>query len=139
MPDPEKVNLVVAEWVMKAEGDLKTAQHLLAFGHDTPVETVCFHIQQCIEKYMKALLVFRLVDFPKTHSIGELLTLIPDELPFRIPYAQQKRLLSYATVMRYPGDYEPATLDEARQAMRLCKKIRAWVHSLLPKAALKRK
>lgn len=66
MPDPDKVNKVVAEWVRKAEDDLKTAETLLPLGRQAPLEVACFHIQQCVEKYLKALLVFRLVDFPKT-------------------------------------------------------------------------
>lgn len=133
MPDPEKVNQVVAEWGRKAEEDWKTAERLLAFGREAPLETVCFHIQQCVEKYLKAVLVLRLVDFPKTHAISELLALIPDELPFRIPYAQQQRLHSYATVMRYPGDYEPATAREAQQALQLCRKVRKWRAAFCPK------
>jgi HEPN domain-containing protein len=137
MPAPDKVNIVVAEWVQKAEDDLRAAQLLLDAGRNCPMDITCFHIQQCIEKYLKALLVLRLVDFRKTHSISELLALIPDAMPFRISDLQQKRLLSYATVMRYPGNYEPVSAKETHDAMRLCKKVRHWVRSLLPKSALK--
>ena len=30
---------------------------------------VCFHAQQCIEKYLKAKLVEADIDFPKTHNL----------------------------------------------------------------------
>lgn len=133
MPDHEKVKVVVGEWVAKAEEDLKAAERLLGPGRDSPLGTVCFHLQQCIEKYLKALLVFRNVDFPKTHEIRDLLVMIPDDLPFTISAEQQKRLTSYATAMRYPGDYEPVSAAEARQSLRLCKRIRTWVQTLLPR------
>ena len=35
------------------------AVHTLKLGADGPTDTVCFHAQQCIEKYLKALLVLR--------------------------------------------------------------------------------
>lgn len=49
---------VVRQWVEKAENDLKNATHTLKLGRDCPTDTVCFHAQQCVEKYLKALLVW---------------------------------------------------------------------------------
>ena len=57
MPDRNKVLTVISEWVIKAENDLTTAAHTLKLGEDCPTDTVCFHAQQCVEKYLKALLV----------------------------------------------------------------------------------
>ena len=57
MPDVEGTGLVVAEWVLKAEDDLKNAVHTLKLGRTGPIDTVCFHAQQCAEKYLKAYLV----------------------------------------------------------------------------------
>jgi len=43
------------EWVRKAEGDWQVANHEAAEA--SPVnDAVCFHCQQCAEKYLKALL-----------------------------------------------------------------------------------
>lgn len=77
MSDPEKVCAVVREWVEKAENDLETAVRVVRSGPDFPTDTVCFHAQQCVEKYLKALLVSQSVAFPKTHSIRDLLALLP--------------------------------------------------------------
>jgi HEPN domain-containing protein len=60
----------------KAENDLKTAAHTLKLGADCPTDAVCFHAQQTVEKYLKALLVLRGIDFPKTHDIEELTGLV---------------------------------------------------------------
>jgi HEPN domain-containing protein len=59
MPDPENVRAVVREWVEKAENDIETAALVLRAGSRCPVDTVCFHAQQCVEKYLKALLAGR--------------------------------------------------------------------------------
>jgi HEPN domain-containing protein len=56
MPEPISAARVAAEWVKKAEDDLKTAAHTLKLGKTCPTNTVCFHAQQCVEKYLKAYL-----------------------------------------------------------------------------------
>src|SRR5262249_3111213 len=103
MPNPNPVIAVVREWVVKAENDLKTAIHTLTLGPDAPTDTVSFHAQQCIEKYLKALLVWRGTPFPRTHDIRLLTALIPAKLRPKLDRKVKGRLTDYATVMRYPG------------------------------------
>ena len=69
MPAPNPLITLVREWFSKAENDLKNASLALAAGADCPTDTVCFHAQQCVEKYLEALLVFRAVPFPRTHKV----------------------------------------------------------------------
>ena len=80
MPVPKAVIAVIREWLVKAENDLKTAVHTLTLGQDCPTDTVCFHVQQCVEKYIKALLVLRATPFSKTHNIRVLRALLPPKL-----------------------------------------------------------
>jgi HEPN domain-containing protein len=77
MPDPEKVAAVASEWVTKAENDLKSAALILRAGKDCPTDTVCFHAQQAVEKYLNALLAAHGVQFPKTHNIHKLVEILP--------------------------------------------------------------
>lgn len=53
------------EWLDKAEGD---ANVVIALWQMAPpvYDAICFHAQQCAEKYCKAWLVERHVDFPRT-------------------------------------------------------------------------
>ncbi len=51
-------------WVLKAEHDLFSIKNNLA-AQEIPWDTVSFHAQQCVEKYLKALLVSRQIDPPK--------------------------------------------------------------------------
>jgi len=75
----DKIMAVVKEWAAKAENDLKSAAHLLTMK-GCPADTFCFHGQQCVEKYLKALLVVQELEFPKTHDLGELIALLPSRL-----------------------------------------------------------
>ena len=47
---------IVKEWVDKAEGDFTTASREWRARKCRNHDAVCFHAQQCIEKYLKALL-----------------------------------------------------------------------------------
>lgn len=105
MPKNDRVIAVVREWLEKADNDLRNAVHTLTLGAEGPTDTVCFHAQQCVEKYLKAFLVFIEIDFPKTHDIEELMNLIPDRYRPELSIQDQRRLTAYATVTRYPGGY----------------------------------
>jgi len=125
--------LVVLEWVQKAENDLKTAVHTLKLGRECPTDTVCFHAQQCVEKYLKAYLASRGITFPRTHDVGEIMPLLPGRISVRLTPDEKRRLTSYATVTRYPGGYEPISLKEARAAVALARRVRAALQKILPK------
>ena len=55
-PEPRAA---VRLWVEKAEHDLRNAEYVLTLAERRPFDTVCFHCQQCAEKYLKALLIVR--------------------------------------------------------------------------------
>ena len=139
MPEIDKVLKVVSEWVLKADNDLKTASHTLEMDDECPTDTVCFHAQQCVEKYLKALLVLKSIPFPKTHNIEELIGLLPLDSRPQLADRDQDRLTEYATVTRYPGDYEPIFLVEARQAVRIARRVKTQIRKLLPKQVLPRR
>jgi HEPN domain-containing protein len=130
MPANNNIMLVVREWVAKAEEDFRSATHLLKMK-DCPVGNICFHAQQCVEKYLKAILITQERNFPKTHDLGELLVLLPSRLRPSLNNEEQDRLTEYATVMRYPGNYEPISVTEARQAVKIARRVRREVRKLL--------
>ena len=66
----------VAEWVYKAEGDYETARLLVNRKSKGAPDNVCFHSQQCAEKYLKGYLTLLRVEFAKTHDLVHLLDVI---------------------------------------------------------------
>ena len=147
MPKREQVYVVLREWMEKADHDLKTASHTLTLGEQCPTDTVCFHAQQCVEKYLKAMLVLEGIDFPKTHNLKSLMGLLPDRACPSLSAEEQQRLLTkdeqalltpYAVVTRYPG-WREIPLAEARRAVTLARRVRKEVRRLLPKKALRPK
>jgi len=138
MPVPDPVIAVLREWLAKADNDLMTATHTLTLGKEAPTDTVCFHAQQCVEKSIKALLVFRGTPFPKTHEIPVLRALLPPKFRPKLAKKVQERLTEYATVLRYPGSGPAPSLTEARQAVAIARQVRREVRRHLPPAALRR-
>lgn len=132
MNDQADLVRMVRQWTERAENDLTNAEHTLTMGEDCPYDTVCFHAQQCVEKYIKALLIYRSVDFPKMHDIGELIKLLPSHLRPPMAVVDQERLTDYAIEARYPGDWEPITRAEAEGMVALARQVRRAIRSQLP-------
>jgi HEPN domain-containing protein len=107
---PERIHLA-RQWVARAEEDLLNAEHTLGLREKCPVGTVCFHAQQCAEKYLKALLTCRGIAFPKTHDLVVLLNRIGSESGLDLRTADVQPLNRYSIGARYPGDWEPISLQ----------------------------
>ncbi len=133
----DEVLAVAFQWAAKAENDLKNAAHTIRLKTDCPTDTVCFHVQQCVEKYLKALLVLNDIEFSRTHQISTLLALVPAQVRPTLSEEEQDRLTEYAVTTRYPGDYDPISHEEARQAVRIARRLRNQVRRRLPEAVRK--
>lgn len=111
------------EWIKKAEEDFVAAERLARIRKSPVWNVVCFHCQQCIEKYLKACLQEKGCDLPRTHNLSLLLDLLLSEEPLWEALRHSLNLLNgFAVEFRYPG--ESATLQDARNALLLCKKLR---------------
>jgi HEPN domain-containing protein len=66
---------LTSEWIAKAEGDFIIAGRELRARKSPIYDAVCFHAQQCAEKYLKAFLQENEQDIPKIHNLIELLKL----------------------------------------------------------------
>ena len=120
-------------WITKAEGDFRTAKREFSVPDLPNYDAVCFHAQQCAEKYLKAWLVEKGLSFPKVHDLTALLRLI---LLLEPSWAFLEKNLDVLTSMgvevRYPG--VAADMEDADEALRLVKQVRETLrHALVPK------
>jgi len=123
----------VRQWIEKAEHDIRNAEYTLTLKKNCPFDTVCFHAQQCAEKYLKALLVSRSIPFPKTHDLRILMQLVPKEVKLGLRMNEVLPLNRYTIEARYPGDWEPITRKEAKEALAIAHMVRQAVRVYLPK------
>ena len=110
------MNPLALEWVEKAEGDHAAA--LCLAGSAAPVrDAICFHAQQCVEKYLKAWLQEKNVAFRRTHDLEELLDLVLPSVPAWAAWKADFLVLNtHAVEFRYPGrSAVPADVEHAQK------------------------
>jgi HEPN domain-containing protein len=111
------------EWVKRAEEDFLAAIDLSRRKKRLLHNTVCFHCQQCAEKYLKARLEEAGLGIPKTHDLEAVLNLVIGVEPLwsAIRPALQD-LTDFAVGFRYPG--QEATRYDAKKALADAKLVR---------------
>ena len=113
---------ITGEWIHKAEGDYQVACRELETQPPVP-EAVCFHAQQCLEKYLKAILQENDLAFEKIHDLDVLLQQCKEFIPPLEKHRDELVKLSiYAVDVRYPG-FE-ISIDEAKVCAQIMAKIR---------------
>ena len=114
---------ITLEWVAKAEGDWNTAQREYRARQRPNYDAVCFHTQQCAEKYLKARLEEAAIAFGRTHNLISLLTLVLAVEPtWTVLQPHLTALNIYAVAFRYPGS--SATRSNSANALKACREVR---------------
>ena len=111
------------EWVAKAEEDFAVVVTLARPRKKPLWAPLCFHAQQCVEKYLKARLNEASLPIQKAHDLelllNKALAIEPLWAAFR---SALKRLSAAAVAPRYPGGV--FTKSEAQRALKTCKTFR---------------
>ena len=123
---------IVKKWTQKAENDFKTGRDEL-LTDEPATDMVCFHMEQCIEKYLKAFLVFHSKDFRRTHNIAELIELCKEmDHEFEKLYEMNAdKLTIYAVEVRYPEDFYMPALEEAKKCLEVATEVKHFVRTKL--------
>lgn len=124
------MNDSVKEWAAKAEGDYNTALREWRVRKERNHDAVCFHAQQCIEKYLKGFLESNGTSFAKTHDLAVLLKLCVSVKPLWAAWEPEMKMVSgFAVQFRYPG--ESAVREDARKAVAALRKYRRRLREAL--------
>ena len=121
---------LVAEWVEKAEEDRSALDRLVSGPLVDVANVICFHAQQCAEKYLKALIQREGFDPPRTHDLPTLLDVLTTaHQGVQALRAACESPTPYAVDFRYPG--EDASDEDALGAIDHAKAVRNAVRSML--------
>lgn len=126
------------EWIAKADRDLKIGKDEFA-TEDPATDMICFHMQQCVEKYLKAFLIFHGKEIRKTHIIEELIRECTEinssfQQLFEI---KAHTLTDFAVELRYPSDVSLPSNEETKEAIEITKKVRQFVLKKLEEKGFK--
>ena len=122
------MNPLTLEKIQKAEDDW--AMLTLALQAPRPLrDPICFHAQQCVEKYLKAWLQEANLRVPRTHNLNALLNLVvpthPEWHQWRTDFANFK---THAVEFRYETF---ATEADVEHAVRICTEVRTAIRAVL--------
>lgn len=114
---------IALEWVNKAEGDYAIMEREGRVRRQASYDGICFHAQQCAEKYLKARLIEANIEFGKTHDLTALMDIVLSAEPLWEKFRRDLAYLSdFAVAFRYPGD--SATQEQAEDAIKMCRAFR---------------
>ena len=116
---------ITGEWVEKAEEDYRVARRERS-AKPPAYNAVCFHTQQCVEKYLKALLQEHEIPFHRTHDLEALMKLCLPVMPELKQHREQLQWLTgFAVEVRYPG------IDADRKDAERCFQITKLLRTLI--------
>lgn len=110
----EKIKYIQT-FIKKANLDLIAAERLFEIDTEQMLAIIGFHAQQCIEKYLKAYLVFKEIEFEFTHNLGTLRDKCSD-VDSEFAILDFKNLIAYAVEFRYSDDEEDSPEEKEIEA-----------------------
>ncbi|MGH7599101.1 MAG: HEPN domain-containing protein [bacterium] len=118
------------DWLTRARSNLIFGQ--VAKPEGVLWEELCFQLQQCVEKSIKAVLVQNEVVFPFIHNLSKLITLMKEDgIPWPDELDEAAELTVYAVETRYPGDIQPVTEEEHQQVLKIAERVYAWAEAII--------
>jgi len=131
MKTPDEIrHEYVGKWLEKASNDLMAAEHLLSVSGLSDI--ICFHSQQAVEKFLKAVLAHQQVEIPKTHDLEALLELTGlGEAEMGISLDDITTLTRYSAEARYPVNLPMLNVEDANNALEIAKKVQFAISKVL--------
>lgn len=116
----------ISDWIIKADHDLGSAKLIFLHLPDYS-DTIAFHCQQAVEKYIKALLVNFNIEFQRTHNLVYLLDLLSNNIEIDEGRYDKAILLNgFSVQIRYPDQLIHLTEDELKTAISIADDFRQF-------------
>lgn len=120
-------------WMLKGDSDRLTAER--ALQSSGPYDTACFHAQQAVEKYLKAVLALAGQAIPRTHDLEDVYNQCLGVAPgLVLDRLELSTLTPYAVQLRYDHSFWPDA-PTVQQALDMVQRVRAAVLAVLPSNA----
>jgi len=119
---------IVKEWIEKADEDFEFA--LVNFREEKQFfAQICFHFQQAAEKYLKAYIISRDLEFRKIHELPMLLKICLSKAPSFDDLEEECEFLNtFYVETRYPVHWPTHfSRDETEKAFQAAKAIQSFV------------
>jgi HEPN domain-containing protein len=124
---------LINQWIDKADHDLGSTK-LIYLHIPKYFDTIAFHCQQVVEKYLKAILVFYDIEFQRTHNLIYLLELLLTEFEINeITYNKAILLNGFSVQIRYPDKSIFLTKEELEMALQIADEFLIYANNAIGK------
>ena len=125
---------IVNLWIKKADHDLGSAKLIYLHIPDY-FDTIAFHCQQAVEKYIKAALTYMDIEFQRSHDLPYLLELLSRKVEIKSETFDKAILLNgFSIEIRYPDQLIHLTKDELKSAISIADDFRQFAISVIGSA-----
>ncbi len=124
----------VDKWLFRADEDIAVIDRLIQSDPEAYASTICFHAQQAVEKYLKALLAWKGVDFPRTHDVDFLLGECRKVSSGELDHLDLKSLTDFGVSVRYPDDFYVPDASETSYYAQVARDTQKLVVGLIKSA-----
>jgi HEPN domain-containing protein len=122
---------LINEWIDKADHDLGSAK-LIYIHMPKYFDTIAFHCQQAVEKYLKAILVYYNVEFLRSHNLVYLLDLVSRQIEIEEQTYDKAILLNgFSVQIRYPDKSIYLTNEELETAIQVAEYFRTFAIKII--------
>ena len=123
---------IINEWISKADEDFEFAKINLQEEKSFYAQ-ICFHFQQAVEKYLKAYIIAKELEFRKVHDLPLLLKICGRKDPDFNDFADDCEFLAtFYIEARYPVHWPiQFSKNEANKAFRSAEEIRHFLKAKL--------
>ena len=122
---------LVTEWFRFADMDLDIAENSLKTMHPAPLEIICYHCQQAVEKFIKGLIIAFDNEPEKTHDLLKIIAVLKKYVDFPTELEGFAEILTlYGVRTRYPNAIF-VDEDQTKIAISQANKIKQWANTIL--------
>lgn len=122
-------NLYPLDWIERAEADWRILEFALGEGL---IPEAAYHLQQAVEKWLKAFLLHQGWRLERTHDLEELLGHAIRYEPSLERFSGMCHRVNYFIAARYPGLPNPPTDEELRERwIPLAQQLRIFIRQAL--------
>ena len=114
------------DWIIKADHDLGSAKIIFLHIPDY-FDTIAFHCQQAVEKYIKAILIHKGIEFQRSHDLIYLLELLSNHTAIsQERYINAVTLNGYGVQIRYPNKIIKLSKEDLHHAIAISEEFRIF-------------
>ena len=116
----------IKDWIDKADHDIGSAK--LIYAHIPEYfDTIAFHCQQAVEKYIKSALIFYEIEFLRSHDLVYLLDLLSQKIEIdEVTYNMAITLNAFSVQIRYPNSIVFLTIEELEYSISVAQYFRVY-------------